>query len=231
VKKALCLAAVAILVLLGAYYSQGTAQGPAVAQPAGGPRLALIDVSRIFKQNARFEGMMNDMRNDVKAAEDRVKAEREAINKLGENLQNYRKGTQDYKSLEEELAKRQADLAVAVEMQKREFLQREARIYYNVYQEIWQHTDYFCRQHNIDMVLRFNGEAVDPDRPDSVLTHINKPVVWYDRGLDITEAILAEMNRTAINPRAADQRNAPQQPQRPTAPFSNPNPYNTNPKR
>jgi len=38
--------------------------------------------------------------------------------------------------------------------------------------------------------LRFNGEAVDVDRPDSVLTYINKPVVWYDRELDITEHIL-----------------------------------------
>ena len=77
-------------------------------------------------------------------------------------------------------------------------------IYHNVYQEIWQATDYFCKQHGIDMVLRFNGEPVDVQRPDSVLTFINRPVVWYDPGLDITDAILQDVNRPAANPAAAD---------------------------
>ena len=103
-----------------------------------------------------------------------------------------------------------------VQLQKNEFLQREAKIYHNVYQEIWQATDYFCKQNRIDMVLRFNGEAVDVNRPDSVLTYINKPVVWYDRGLDITDQILQELNRTAINPGPANRTG----PMRPGVPFN-----------
>ena len=119
-------------------------------------------------------------------------------------MQELNKGTTDYNDMEKDLAKRQADLQVQVQLQKNEFLQREAKIYHNVYQEIWQATDYFCKQNRIDMVLRFNGEAVDVNRPDSVLTYINKPVVWYDPGLDITDQILQELNRTAINPGPAN---------------------------
>ena len=40
------------------------------------------------------------------------------------------------------------------------------------------------------MVLRFNGDPVDVDKPDSVLSYINKPVVWYDKSRDITPIIL-----------------------------------------
>jgi Skp family chaperone for outer membrane proteins len=186
--------------------SPAAAQTPA-AQPMAGPRLALLDVSRIFKSHARFKGMMEDMKGDVERAELQVKTEREKITKLAEGLSGFNKGTADYKQMEEELAKRQADLAVQVQLQKNEFLRREAKIYHNVYQEIWQVTDYFCKQNRIDMVLRFNGEQVDVDQPQSVLTFINKPVVWYDRGLDITDAILQELNRTA--PAAAAARTAP----------------------
>jgi outer membrane protein len=119
------------------------------------------------------------------------------MNKLNERLQEFRKGTPDYKQMEEELAKRQADLQVQVQLRKNEFLQREAKIYHTVYMEIWQVTDDYAKQNGVDLVLRFNGDPVDVDRPDSVLTFINKPVVWYQKNMDITPAILGELNRSA----------------------------------
>lgn len=215
--KSLRWAALAAVMALSYLTSLVFAQAP-TAQGMAGPRLALLDVSRIFKNHQRFKGMMEDMKADVERAEAQVKTERETITKLAERLQEFRKGTPDYKQMEEELAKRQADLAVQVQLQKNEFLQREAKIYHSVYQEIWQATDYFCKQNKIDMVLRFNGEQVDVDRPDSVLTFINKPVVWYDRGLDITDPILQDLNRTAINPAQAN-RQGQGQGARPGVPF------------
>jgi Skp family chaperone for outer membrane proteins len=219
VKKSLPQAVLVAALLSLSYLSfQAAAQAP--VSPGGqqmvGVRLALLDVSRIFKNHARFKGMMQDMKADVERAEAQVKSDREAIGKLAERLQEFRKGTQDYQQLEEELAKRQADLAVRVQIQKSQFLQNEAKIYNNVYQEILQATDYFCKQHRIDIVVRYSSEGVDADRPDSVLSFINKPVVWNDPGLDITDAILTELNRTAINPTAAGR--AP--PARPGVPFT-----------
>jgi hypothetical protein len=123
----------------------------------------------------------------------------------------------------------QARLAVNMNRQKNSFLQEEARIHYNVYQEICQATDYFCRQYGIDLVIRFNREEANPDMPDSVLTVINRPVVWH-RGLDITQNILDDLNRNAAanpnpaaagNPGSADQRGAVPPP-RPASPFGNP---------
>ncbi len=176
-------------------------QGPVRSGP--GPSIALVDISYIFKHHGRFKGQMDDMKADVQRAEAQVKSERQAITKLAEHMQELRKGTQDYKQLEEELAKRQADLSVQVTLQKNKFLQREAEIYYNVYQEIAQATEYYAKQHGIDVVLRFNGDPADVQRPDSILSFINKPVVYYQPGLDITPAVLSELNRTAIDPGAA----------------------------
>jgi Skp family chaperone for outer membrane proteins len=201
VKKSRPWAIPAAVVLLGClgYASWTSAQAP-VAAPSAGGRMALLDVSRIFKNHQRFKSMLDQLKADADQAEAKVKSEREAMGQLVERMQEYRKGTPEYKQMEEELAKRQADLTVGVNLQKNDFMQREAKIYHSVYQEIWEATDYFCKQHQIDMVLRFNGEPVDVERPDSVLAHINKPVVWYDQGLDITDLILKDLNKRSINP-------------------------------
>ena len=180
----------------------GQAPARAPAQPMAGQTVALLDVTYIFKNHARFKSMMEEMKADVQRAENAVKAERESLSKAAEDLQaTYRKGTPEYKNAEEGLANRQAKLAVDVNRQKNEFLQREAKIYNTVYQEIWQATDYYCKQNGFDMVMRFNGDPVDVDRPESVLGRINQQVVWYQSRLDITPAILRDLNRApVVNP-------------------------------
>jgi len=202
VKKSLRWAVLVTVTLSLSYLiSLAVAQGP--ARPAGGANVALLDVTFIFKNHARFKLLMENMKGDVERAELQVKTESEAINKLKERLQEFNKGTQNYQQLEEELAKRQADLQVRVQLQKNQFLQQEATICHNVYQEILQATDYYCKQNGIDMVCKFNSEPVDVNRPESIQNELYKPVVWYQKNLDITPAILQELNRTAIDPRAA----------------------------
>ncbi len=212
-KKSYRWAAPAIVVALGFLASPAAAQAP--SRPVG-PSVALLDVSYIFKNHARFKSMMQDMKADVERAEGQVRSERDAIGKLAERLNEFRKGSVEYKQLETELTKRQADLSVQVTLQKNEFLQREATIYHNVYEEILQATDYYSQQNGISMVVRFNGDPVDVQRPDSVLAHINQQVVWYQKNMDITPAILQELNRNAVNPGPA--RAAPTRPA--TVPFN-----------
>ncbi len=174
--------------------SHAAAQAP--QKPAGptGGAIGLLDVNYIFKNHHRFKLQMEEMRGDVERAEATVQKEREAIQRLAEQLEQYR-GTRDYRAMEQDIADRQAKLAVQVRMQQREFLEREARIYHNTYKEISQAVDYYCRSHNLAMVLRFSGDPADTTRPEEVLRDINKPVVWYREGMDITGHILADINR------------------------------------
>jgi Skp family chaperone for outer membrane proteins len=168
---------------------------PAARPQAGPPVVVLLDVSYIFKKHARLKALMDEMKRDVDTAEAWVKQERDAIVKLREQLNGFHPGSRDYKSLEETVAKRQADLAIKIQQQKREFLIREAKNYYNVYQEIQQEVNYYCQSQGVAVVLRFSREVVDVDSPDSVLAEINKPVITYDRNLDITDLILNQLNR------------------------------------
>jgi Skp family chaperone for outer membrane proteins len=184
---------------------------------AATPNIALLDVGYLFKNHVRFNGMREDLKRDLAAFQESVKVEKAKIEQLAARLQDYRRGTPDYKSLEEEISQRRVELAAKFELQGREFTRREARIYHNVYQEITDATNHYIQQRGIDMVLRFSGDPVDPEQPDSVLASLNKPVVAYQGGVDITPAILQELNRTKPGPRSVSANARP-----PTVPFGNP---------
>ena len=77
---------------------------------------------------------------------------------------------------------------------RKEFLEREAKVYYQTYLEVVDAVKYYAKRQNIGLVLRFNGEPVDPNRRDDVLREINKPVVVQDQ-IDITPDVLALINR------------------------------------
>ncbi|OHB65703.1 MAG: hypothetical protein A2V70_12525 [Planctomycetes bacterium RBG_13_63_9] len=198
------MAALATSVLsIGLIAAYGVAQGPPArtSGPAvGGLNIALLDVSYIFKNHNRFKAMMDDMKADVERAEAGIKTDQETIQNLAEKLNAYRKGTPDYKNLSEEITRRRGELSVKVQLQKEEFLQSEAKIYCNVYQEIQQEVNYHAAASGINMVLRFNGDPVDATKPETVIRGINGPVVWYAKERDITPIILERLNRANLNP-------------------------------
>lgn len=172
------------------------------AAPASGTRsgseIALIDIGVIFKNLTRFKAHMTDLQTDMERAEQQMKKERDSLRALSEQLNAYKAGTVEYKQLEEEITKRSADLNVRFQLQKKEFAKTEAKIYYMVYQEIQQEVDAFAQANGIAVVLKFKSEQADAEKPDEVLTELNKPVIWYARNLDITPIILESLNRRAL---------------------------------
>jgi hypothetical protein len=117
--------------------------------------------------------------------------------------------------MEEDIAKRQGDLAVRINLQKKEFMLREAKIYHTVYKEIQQETEYYCAQNGVDLVFRFNGDPVDVEKPDSVLAFINRPVVTYAKDRDITPIVLDRLIKRGTMPAATPVGQRPN----PTMPF------------
>jgi len=170
---------------------------PGAGQPLGGQPLYVLDINHVFKKHSRLKAMKTDLQGDVQREEERVKKEREAIKSLIERLQQFHPGTNEYKDLEEEITKRQADLNVLITMTRKQFLQQEARIYYIVYREIIEEVDYFAGQNRAALVLNFDRQPVDVEVPETVVRSINRKVIWNNQGLDITDYIVDKLNRRA----------------------------------
>ncbi len=183
------------------------AQVPGQAVPAAAPvarqatpagHVAVIDVGYVFKNHARFKAAMDKMKDEVLAAENALKGERDRINGVMEQLKGFNVGTPEYKKLEAEVAKAQGDFNVNAQLQKKDFMDREAKVYLQVYTEIERAVSQFARDNGIAVVHRFDGETVDSGDRNRILGSITKPIVYYDPQIDITPDVLRMLNGAAV---------------------------------
>jgi Skp family chaperone for outer membrane proteins len=186
-------AAAAAVLTLSAVSTQ--AQNPAGAN-ATKHGVAVVDISYIFKKHDRFRATMDAMKKEMETTETDLKAERDKIAQMEEQRNTYNAGSAEYKQMDEQLARNMAEFNLKMTKLRKEFLEREAKVYYQTYVEVSQAVGYYAQHHDIGLVIRFNGEPVDPNKREDVLREINKPVV-YQNQVDITPDILALLNRDA----------------------------------
>jgi Skp family chaperone for outer membrane proteins len=173
-------------------------QAPAARPATPASHVAVIDVGYIFKNHARFKQAMDKMKDEVMAAENALKAERDRINGLMEQLKGFNVGTPEYKKLEAEVAKAQGDFSVNAQLQKKDFMDREAKVYLQVYNEVERAVSQFARDNGIAVVHRFDGDPVNATSREQILGSIMKPIVYYDPQIDITPDILRMLNGAAV---------------------------------
>jgi Skp family chaperone for outer membrane proteins len=159
--------------------------------------VAVVDISYIFKNHARFRNSMDSMKKEMDAIEVNLKAKRDQIAKIEEERNKYNVGNEQYKKFDEQLAREMANFNLEMTKLRKDFLDREAKEYYKTYLEIVDAVTKYAQTRNIGLVIRFNGDPVDPNRREDVLREINKPVV-YQNQIDITPDVLQSLNRDVV---------------------------------
>jgi Skp family chaperone for outer membrane proteins len=173
----------------------------APAATAASPGIVVIDINYIYEHHERFKADMEAFKTQVQGADNKLKGEYTEIQKLMEQLKGFNANAPEYKTIDEEVTRRTVQFNVKKASQAKELMEREGSMYFGLYREIQQELQYFAKQNNIRLILRFNREPVDPNDRKSVLNEINKAVVFHER-LDITEVILGELNRRGRAPAA-----------------------------
>lgn len=194
-KAVLAVSATAALTMVGFLYAQAPDPHGANASKYS---VAVVDISYIFKKHERFKTTMEQMKKEMETIETELKADREKIALQEQERNKYNVGSAEYKKMDEDIARQMADFNLKMGKLRKDFLEREAKVYYQTYLEVVDAVKYYAKRQNIGLVLRFNGEPVDPNRRDDVLREINKPVVVQDQ-IDITPDILALINRDQQN--------------------------------
>ena len=193
-----------VAALLAVCLLNTAARAQNTARP-GGTSVAVIDLGDVFEKHARLKAQLEQIKSQIDGFENYVREGKQKIDSLAEQLKTLKPGTPDYASKEKEFASIQADLQVQVRQKSREFLEQEARIRFDAYQEIQEHVKTFCQSYGIQLVIRFNREPIDPTKPQEVQMGLNRPIV-YQNSLDITPHIIDSVNPPAA---AAGQPQAP----------------------
>ncbi len=169
---------------------------------SSGTQLAVIDISKIFKNHTRFKQAMEGMKTEVKNFETTLQQRGNQINELRKQMQPYDPGSAEYKQLEAQIMKVQADGQIAAAQKKKEFLEREAKIYFEVYTEVAAEVARFAEQHGIGLVIRFNSDPIDQKNRQAVLEGVNRAVI-FQKHLNITNAILQRLEQAQVSQRPA----------------------------
>lgn len=176
-----------------------------VSRTAHAQNVAIIDLKKIFDQHARFQQNYELMKKEVEAAEQDIKGRQEGINTLIKKMNGFKVDSLEYKQHDDAITKMKADLSVLVTQHKKNFARREANIYNTAYVEVMKEVEYFCVQNKIDLVLRFNSDLMGENNiqsssdPNYVAKQLNKPVVYANMRIDITDIVIKSVNRTQIS--------------------------------
>jgi len=100
---------------VGAIPPSGAAAGPSAPAAAAGTSVAVIDVAYIFKNHARFNQSMNDMKRDIEAFDAHMQEESKKLQKKQEEMTSFGPSSPQFKKLDEELAKMKSDFQIAVQ--------------------------------------------------------------------------------------------------------------------
>lgn len=150
--------------------------------------VALVDVVKVFENHARFKQQMDAIRAEIQSFEREMQQQQESIGRDSEQLQTAQSDLQK-SQLEARLARQAADMQVKGSLKRNEILDREAKIYYETYNEVAAEVARLANQYNISLVLRYDSGEINPLDRNSVLKGVNRPIVMQ-RNLDLTQMVI-----------------------------------------
>ena len=160
------------------------ASEPDVPETNGG--VALIDMGYIFDHHPEMIRVKLEIKADIEREDTQVRNEQENLNRLAETYKDRPPATPTNFGPEGEVQKRAGELRIT-KNRRRDYLCREAEIYLRTYQDVEREVGEHAKAHGLSVVIRFNDTPVDVDIAESIIAFVNRPVVWHDPKLNITQ--------------------------------------------
>jgi Skp family chaperone for outer membrane proteins len=175
---------------------------PSYSANAGKYGIAVVDISYVFKNYPGFTAEIEKLKTEMEAADGQLKADSERLVQMQQQRDALKPGSEDFKNIDEQLAREKANFSIKQGTIRRDFLEREAKIYFATYNRVSEVVKYVAQQNGIGMVLRFNGDPIDPQQREDVMRAIMQPIV-FQNNIDITPDVLTLMSRGANGATAA----------------------------
>ncbi|WP_147867147.1 OmpH family outer membrane protein [Stieleria maiorica] len=161
-----------------------------------GHRVAVIDVGYVFKNLPAIQAQINKVKAELERHETEIKQKREELNQAALRLKSLKIGTPEYARQEEHVADLDSKLRLDMRRRHSDLGEAEAKIYYDNYQRIRAAVKAVAVHNHINLVLRFNSEAVDPHQGDSAAREIMRNVVYQDNAINLTDTVMRYLERS-----------------------------------
>ncbi len=180
------------LIALAVQTTNGQDNPPAAAGPGV---VAVLDVFRVFNENAEHSTAMEQIRQSAETVKTSVEGEMQQISSEAQQVMKLEAGSPERNQKEADLEQRQTALRTKARQQELDLLAREAGVYYQTWTRMQQVINAVAQHNNISLVLRFDSAAIDPENRGDVIKGVNRAVIYHDR-LDMTDLVIQQMGPT-----------------------------------
>jgi len=185
---------VACTLVLGLFATSAQAQpSRGAAATSQTSKVAVVDIGYVLKNHVRFQNDMEGMKKDFLKTQKMFGQRRDDIEKAKGVLRSFNVGSPDYRKQEVRITRMMSDLQADMALAKKDFRERESKIFYNTYMEISSEVKLAAERFGFDLVVRYSSKKIDPRNPNSVMQGINRPVI-YQNNIDITSYVLGRLN-------------------------------------
>ena len=160
--------------------------------------VAVLDVAKVFKANTTFEKRMENIKSEADALKAQIQKEQDSIRARAQEVAQYEVGTPERNQLEGKIEQDQASLRTKARQAETDLLNREAKIYYETYQQMQETVAKLAQQYGISLVLRFDSEEIDPTNRPEVIKGVNRAVVFHHK-LDLTKMVIENLSPSSAS--------------------------------
>lgn len=169
----------------------------ATAQDSG-HRIAVVDVAHIFKNNEGIKSQVKQVESNLKTFDAELKGKRTELKSAAEKLKTFEPGSAEYTAQEEQVASMESKLRLEMARKRKELADREAKIYYDNYQHIAAGVKVLAQHYKINLVMRYNSEAMNLENGESVIRGVMKNIVYHDEALDMTPGVMQYLDKILV---------------------------------
>ena len=173
------------------------------AQNSNGGMVAVLDVAKVFEGNEVFNNRMEAIKAEANQFKSEMEAEQVAIQQQAEGLKTLNQGSPEFNSLQAELEQKTATLRTKAQQTNTALLNKEAKIYYDTYQQMQTVVADLASKYNITLVIRWDSKPIDPAKRDEVIKGVNRNIV-YQKDLDLTSLVIDNMRAVSTADRGGN---------------------------
>jgi len=193
---------------------QNGAPSERTARVAAPLRIACVDIREVLQQYKKTEDMNQEVRKAMLAGNTRIEQMVGQGRELEKPLRDgtIEKETPEFDERERKVLQIATNVSTFKAVKERELKQQEIKALLAVYQDISEAVRQFAEQNGYTLVLRIDREAQAAQSYKTIQQTMNQGVIRNDSRDDITDAVIAYLNKQYVAAGGADADPAPANP-------------------
>ncbi len=171
--------------------NNATAAAPTIA-PA---TIGTIDMNKIFEGYKKVKFTHDQLNADAMKRQGELNGIMGEMKQIAKELEGLAPGTNEFQTRESKLTEMKASLEAKRELAQGEFARREAEALATIYKEVQAMTEACAKYKGFSYVLRIDEEPPTGADPRSVMAAMARSVVYADPSADLTEMVVANLNK------------------------------------